>query len=721
MTNVRCTVRYHRGVEQQAQAQGDEDPAETLLLRVSIKLSNAPEGQYDELQLHGTWAIMLMTVGPGDRLQIESAEELPDTEQTGTRCFSISGTRPVVVVFREGKRARIDMEAVENLQLPDWLKPPSTKPTKVGGAYQYHRWLCTLRDGADANIWGVVWENSKPGAAISGGWVKQNVTLVDPIYDHCACTEWSANKQLAQYSLTLGVNISQRPGNTALEAMPFLCVGDVVRVHRARIHAKPPRYMNIRPQTGSAMVAFPCPSSMLTEDEYVAGAEVESCNISASGTHTIVDSDRMRAHSLQAWIQKRLSSETMSGFLAMASELCAMPERPRDLIVQVLEVNRNARQLVVTDGSLDRPVSVEVVQQAHASAVAWVFLHVKTGHWLKLREATVAGTGDSSASQEGDGAVLLRALGATITRVPEWCMDVQVRGQQMRARFGDAREEAPPAEAPAAPGTPMPHVDAADQQAEADTKRAGEAKEARRISGDTELDPEEEEEDEAKAEQANVPAAAAAVEVKASSAPPAAPHPCSQLSTVYAECVVPVRVSDLCAAVDSGKRCVVLGDFKVARIFGISGGDATSVANLLCARCRACGHTFPASFAGDDVRAAKRQRKVLPCGHWLFRLEYRFKLGLQDAGAPANAPEFHVFVVDEAGELLGAKPDEVASDPAARLRAQQLLEALQKDAGQDRTEFGHTLAVYRIDGPTCGAYVVCDTALKLVPSAAAQP
>jgi len=707
MTNVRCTVRYHRGVEQQELAEGNEDPAETLLLRVSIKLSNAPEGQQDELQLHGTWAALLMTVGPGDRLQVESAEELPDTEQTGTRCFSVSGTRPVVSVFREGKRARIDMEAVENLQIPDWLKPPGTKP--VGGAYQYHRWLCTLRDGADANVWAVVWENSKPGPKISGGWIKHNIILVDPIFDHCACTEWSVNKQLAQYSLTIGLNVSQR---SAVEAIPFLCVGDVVRVHRARVNAKPPRFMNILQQTSCAMVAFPCPSHMLEQGDD-ASLEVESCPITPSGSNTLVQADRMRARSLQAWIQKRLSGETMSGFLAMASELCAMPERSRDLIVQVLEVKRNLRQLVVTDGSLDRPLSVEAIEQA--SPVAnWLFAHVKTGQWLKLREVSVSGS--DSASQEADEPILLRAPAATVTRVPEWCIDVQVRRQQMRERFGSAPQEAPvatrtaPAEAPAGSAK--------------DRQKASEAKDTRRVSGDTELDPEEEEE-ESKAEQA-VPAApaeaASAVQAAAPAAVPAAPapQPCSQLSTVYADCVVPVRVSDLSGAVDNGTRCVVLGDFKVAKIAGVSGSDATDVTSLLCARCRACGHTFPASLAGDDVRAAKRQRKVLPCGHWLFRLEFRFRLSLRDAGAPADAAPFPVFVADEVGELLGTKPDEVATDPAARLRAQQLLDALWKDAGQERAEFGHTLAVYRVDGPTSGAYVVCDTVLRLVPSASAQ-
>lgn len=180
------------------------------------------------------------------------------------------------------------------------------------------------------------------------------------------------------------------------------------------------------------------------------------------------------------------------------------------------------------------------------------------------------------------------------------------------------------------------------------------------------------------------------------------------LSTVYAEATNILRIGDVDSASERGERCMVLGNFSVSRIFGVSGSEVTKAESLICLRCRACGHTFPPSIAGD-LHSAKRQRRILPCGHWLFRLEFRFKLELHDNECAGSAPFIWVFVADESGELLRARPEDVLLDAATRQRVQRTLDSLL----QAKEERGHTLAVYRVDGPAYfGAYVVCDTVLR---------
>lgn len=56
--------------------------------------------------------------------------------------------------------------------IPAWLRPPRTKP--LGGEYEYFRYLSTLRDGLDANLYGVVWENAKPGPGQFGAGESEN-------------------------------------------------------------------------------------------------------------------------------------------------------------------------------------------------------------------------------------------------------------------------------------------------------------------------------------------------------------------------------------------------------------------------------------------------------------------------------------------------------------------------------------------------------------------
>merc|ERR1712232_861257 len=108
-----------------------------------------------------------------------------------------------------------------------------------------------------------------------------------------------------------------------------------------------------------------------------------------------------------------------------------------------------------------------------------------------------------------------------------------------------------------------------------------------------------------------------------------------------------------------------------------------------------------------------RQRKSLPCGHWLHRLEFRFDLNLclpearHSLDRSVLATTLPVSVVDIDGSFFGVTPDAVATDPAARRKAQQLLDSLLR-FGDGTRAASHTLAAYRVDGPAmpAGAYVV---------------
>ncbi|CAE7896085.1 unnamed protein product [Symbiodinium microadriaticum] len=122
--------------------------------------------------------------------------------------------------------------------------------------------------------------------------------------------------------------------------------------------------------------------------------------------------------------------------------------------------------------------------------------------------------------------------------------------------------------------------------------------------------------------------------------------------------------------------CLVLSNFAVRR-------PGPQVEDLLVVRCQ----VYPADVIGSNVQGAKRARKVLNCGHWIFRIEFRFKLALQED----DSPFFEVFVAGEAVlprlsngclatvYLLPTPPCAVLSDPDARVEPQKLLDALRQE------------------------------------------
>ncbi|CAK9014652.1 unnamed protein product [Durusdinium trenchii] len=175
-SKVRCEIRYHGGIEyQDTESAENGDEYELLLLRITVQVHGSENP--GQLQLHGRWATMLQPSGPGDLLLIEGAQEADEAEEH-SRCFSVAGPLPVITIYREGFHFRIDNDRLQDLQQPEWLKLPQVR--KVGGAYKYHRWLCTLRDGADSNLWAVVWENARPGPNFKDGWSRCGLVLVDP-------------------------------------------------------------------------------------------------------------------------------------------------------------------------------------------------------------------------------------------------------------------------------------------------------------------------------------------------------------------------------------------------------------------------------------------------------------------------------------------------------------------------------------------------------------
>lgn len=686
---VWCEILYHRGIEQQESVPEDQDPRETLLLRICVRSagSDLPAGS-EEVQLHGLWAALLQSAGPGDFLEVERAQEADD-EEPDSRCFSVHGDQPAITVHRDGYRYRLNkdtLEALKNktLNLPEWLRLPPAK--KAGKVYKYHSWLCTLRDGADANLWAVVWESSRQGPQFDKGWARHAFVVVDPTFEHFPCAEWSTTEKLPLFSVTTSIE------GKKVEKLPHLSVGDVIRVHRARIAARMPRFINIRQQGHSAMVAFPCPEQLLEAD----GADAEDAEVPHWGiqgeTHTLVPADRARARQLQAWVQQRLSKETMSQYLVMLRDLLETSSQ-RDLIVQVLQVDLAPRlRLVVTDGSIP---SISLDASQPALAAKWLASDVKVGQWLRIQQVR----------SNGPGSEVLTVSAAHITKVPLWCLDVQVRRQQIEESGAALAEEkaqpmSPRPSLTGPSGTAAAPSPAAQQRALARAARAQVPRESR-SSGDTEMDEDEE-----------TPPVARPEAPVAASVTSATGRPKSQLSTIYVNTIQPIRLADVHDAAARGERCMVLSNFTVARICDVSGADATSAQSLVATRCCCCGHTFAAPE--QDVRAVKRQRKVWPCGHWLFRLQFRFKLALQQ-----DEHSLWVFVADEFSGLLGETAEAVVGDRDAQERAQKRLDALREDLSKPRLpELSNSMAVYRHDGPDTtvfGSYVVCDTALELIP------
>ncbi|CAE8740149.1 unnamed protein product, partial [Polarella glacialis] len=446
------TKRVSRGWLLEASREREDRTEEKVQIKTpSCPLSHVymtpsgPEEALAEVIFCGIWASTFCTLGPGDRLLIEGAEE-------SDGAFLLLPRRPSAVsVFRRGCHARIDNEKLEVSDLPAWLRMPNTR--QVAGAYNYARFLSNVRDGNEVNVWAVVWENAKPGPRINGNVAHANLILVDKSFEDFNATEWSANPSFPQYSLQ--IMLQGKPVDRGLEAIPYLAVGDVVRVHRARMSAKPPRYMNLMMQRHSSVVADDM------DDRGVVSRAISSSD------NTIVAADCERARALQAWIRGRLSSETISEYFVMASELQG-DDSHRDLAVQVLEVQALQRHLVVADGSgASERLVVEASQPE--TAAAWLFLHVRPGQWLKLRSVSFADRlpdfGGSAAS-DSPGGSLLRVSAANVTRLPEWCLDVQLRRQQLEAKGMLYRA--------------------------ADEAKAPEVAEVR-ASGDTELDEEDEE------------------------------------------------------------------------------------------------------------------------------------------------------------------------------------------------------------------------------------
>lgn len=779
---LRGTVAWHGGLERDPRriAEG-ASLADVATLRVAVQQTAGVEPA--QLLLSGAWACCLVALEPGDRLAVEQAEQV-----FNTGVWQVAGST-AINVFRCGKHIRLDDRAIAAAQVPDWLKIPPTR--KVDGLYRYVRYLCTLKDAVEVNLWGVMWENAKPGPCLLGDRMAANIIVVDRSYDFFPCCSWSSAPQVQQFSLQFALppqsGFSQSPA-----ALPFLCLGDVVRAHRVRADRKPPRYMNVRSQRHSASVAFRAVKAGGADDDAEDGAtdgntnvEFACMSLSGSGSDTYTEADIARANELSSWVRGRLSRESMSSYITTIAELHAGSFR--DLVVRVLEVYTEEYMFVVSDGSTDGHVQVQASQPAPAAE--WLFAHAEVGMWLKLR----------AVSAEVPGAPIL-ANAALVTQVPDWCLDVVERARTMPpmpSSLGGLPSHSTGSEAGQAVGVaasrvvaeaPLQQQDVARPQHPPETAldsrtphhphtdRVGSASAIppahaeegpaqgansllnTRASGldSTVSEPaskvvtaRETEEDDVvdrlgaeevvnvKIEESGRPADGVQLEavgakvvdmaaqlysevIDAAGDMPtpmltvevnSTPHPeeVTHFATVYGATQDPSRIRAIHA--ESASRCHVLGHFLIAQVCGAS-GPTGSIEDLIRACCYACGHSFAWNVAGEDVRAAKRRRLALPCGHWAFRLEYRCRLQLRDQDCASE--QIEVLVSDPRGELFTCPPEQVVADEGVRRRAQCRFAALLNhgvSSSGSPLESRHVLAVHRVDGPAYpnGGFVVCDT------------
>mmetsp|Transcript_63824 Transcript_63824/g.118626 ORF Transcript_63824/g.118626 Transcript_63824/m.118626 type:complete len:621 (+) Transcript_63824:22-1884(+) len=401
LSSLRGLVKYHGGQER---SPGVEDAGLLVSLRV---LLHGAEHDEIEVEFSQVWAMVLTCLEPDDELTVTGAQEIR-AALPGDSLWRLPAVCPPEVevkIVRQFAGARLEttlnQEALEDVatSVPKWLRPPGSRPTPQG--YQYVRYMCTLRPGAEANLYMLVWENARPGPQEFGDKTSMNITVVDPSFKALPPSDWTTDCALPQFSLQLQLwhGGSSRP--TA--PLPFLCVGDVVRIHRAKVANKPPRFINIRQQSYSSVVAF----------AFAGDGTMRQIAVAKTPSH-IGEEDEERIRQLHAFARNRLSTASMcNSYLKTLSEAGRL-QWQEDVIVCVFEIIPRKHLLLVSDGSIHG--LEEVFAEDPPLAAEWLFANVKVGHWVKLR-AIMKRYNDSG----------IRVSAAMVTRVPTWCFDVKQR------------------------------------------------------------------------------------------------------------------------------------------------------------------------------------------------------------------------------------------------------------------------------------------------------
>lgn len=418
---IRGTVVHHAGLERSAETVADPTNIEVnLCVRVYIRDSHR---QISEVDFHGRWALVLATLEPKDVLTIEGASQ----DDEGAWHVKTASSATVAILREDGSEkseVTLDSTAIAAANVPEWLKLPTTR--MVNRQYRYLRYMITLRDGVESNLFAVVLENAKPGPSQYGFNVGSNIVVVDRSFDYMPANRWSSQQELPYFSIQLAMP------QISVEALPFLCVGDVIRCHRFRIAARPKRYLNIRQCKYSSVVVFPIEGSSPETAATLPYTPV------TTGEHTVVDSDRAFARVLHKWIRGRLSQETLSDYLV---DLCDLQKSAahRDLVVKVLRVLPDAEVLVVTDGSTEKPVQVRAAEPVTASQ--WLFAHIKPGMWVKMRNVYPREDDSFVDTLEDADDCCLACNCSQVTLMPKWCFDVRRRARRLVDEASTVQDE----------------------------------------------------------------------------------------------------------------------------------------------------------------------------------------------------------------------------------------------------------------------------------------
>lgn len=746
MATVRGNVVLHSGLEKRPLDEPASHSAvgaasiNSLLLRVQLRAGSS--GVAVELQFRGRWALMLHTLQPQDALAVESATP----PSAGADHWTVAGSRPVVRVMRGTHHMELTCVHVDTGNIPAWFRLPPAR--QISGVYHYIDYLSSMRSDVELNFFAVVWQNARPGAAHFGERIATNIIVIDKSYDSLPLTEMANSKDLPQYSL----QVSLYGGLHVMADLPFLCVGDVVRVHRGKTVGRPPRFVNIYLQRYSSLVVFDIDANEGSENEFQATDRACYRAITSSAQTTMTHSDFQKVNELQHWARERLSRETMSGYLTLASDV-EQGDKYRDLVVLVQDLLPDDRILIVSDGSTQEPVHIYAGEPESASA--WLFQHVRPGMWLQLRAVHAGGaapatdtmtmSGETGSGSE-DEPVMLSVHAANVTRVPVWCFDARARRPSAQPMLSvprvsmpgsvtstvqDAQSRGSSSSRPSRPsGTTVATAIAAVAATSTDASAAA-APPWEREGGETagsvrppiapdgheaaapavhwQTPPQQqpiglhqEPQPPLRADEGQVAAshfattegsAGTASEVATLSTPHAAVRPLS-------------RIRDVKAAAARGVLCHVLSGFVVTG-YSTLDGAASQVERLLHIRCRACKQAFPWTHAVEDPRALKKRRlEDLPCGHWLSTLQFSFAINLRDLHDPEATLSVHVE--DANGEFFGISPEDVSADPLAFGNAQRFLDSLTAATGLESVP-GHTLAVRLTEASCQGAYVVSDS------------
>jgi len=693
---LRITVLCHCGLEDDLDTLGD------YYLRLRGKLvwgaGGQPPDTVVDVHFEGVWAQHFSALQPNDLFMAQNSFEA--LGEGGQPIWMVTTGVAQVAVARGAVGGGYFNEVEANLQNPDWIPPDwfrlPTSTHVVRGQYFYRR-MSSLHQRRENNVFGVLWENARPGVVLNNhahtSSYCRNLVLVDKSMINCPCSTWTTDPLLPECSL----QVKRTTGVGRLQSLPYLCVGAVVRAHRMETMRKFPKYFNLWYRRYSSIAYF----DLADVQAVPAAAQCYLQPVDEDHGPTISNRDLSEVRELSLWIRRRLENETISAYLRTLADVPTANDSD-DLVVEVLATHPQRKEFLATDWSPGtRPVRIRCTEPdlgpsyTTTNTSTWLLANMQQGHWLKLRYVRTQPS-SSALTYADPGGVdpHLYVQASMVTRVPKWCLDVVTRaGGRTDDRSNDFETDVVAFRSLPPPNSshrraPLLALPAPPAPADARPAAGAEDAEAGRDGQELRLHP----------------------------------NRRGRLTTSYGG---EAEAHSISAALHpEAESNLLLKSFTVRGICGFQGGStfltSLNVEELLCAVCTTCGHRHSveagrAATPGADAEgaAATRRRVQLSCGHDFFawRFEGSLKIESED-----SSDQLVVAFSEENPGLLDAHPRDAAVDEDVREAAQAKLLALFRWQPGERSE--HVMAVVRSGsgsggGDLEGSWNLEDTKIEL--------